>query len=259
MENDLMCPGAGATVLLLPSPAKPRSSGDGALCNPSFLHTPVACLVPGPGIGMGGKQISCPHHSGESGAPPQETVLADYCGVSDRAMGGGSDAGRGRKGLAARWRSFLCRVRPRRPDLSCRSSRQWLGHLRSSDPQRPEPGPASELEAEGWASPSLRSQRQGLLPTFRGTQRPAVRTLETAPSHCCSGLALRLACAVGLTFALLCMFWGAAGRRGSAAWRLCALPSPCSSLLCPCPILVQAGQPPMGGAAPSSIIFPGWG
>lgn len=63
---------------------------------------------------------------------------------------------------------------------------------------------------------------------FRETQRPAVCTLETAPSLCCSGLALRLACAVGLTFALLlCVFWGAAGRRGSAAWRLCALPSPC--------------------------------
>lgn len=70
VENDLMCPGAGATVLLLPSPAKPSSSGAGALCSPNFPHTPVACLVAGPGIETGGKQTACPRHGGESGAPP---------------------------------------------------------------------------------------------------------------------------------------------------------------------------------------------
>lgn len=73
-----------------------------------------------------------------------------------------------------------------------------MGHLRSTDPQRPEPGPASELQAEGLGFPLSEK------PETRAPAR-VQRDPEACGSHsgdgpqpCCSGLALRPARAVGL-------------------------------------------------------------
>lgn len=116
VENDLMCPGAGATVL-----RQAQLLWRWSALQPQLPAHTCCVLGPGPRMETGGKQTVCPRHGGESGAPSWETVQADYRGVSDRAMGGGAEkwawsaAGRGRRGLAGRRRqgSFLCRVRRR--------------------------------------------------------------------------------------------------------------------------------------------------
>lgn len=95
VENDLMCPGAGATVLLLPSPAKPSSSGAGALCSPNFLHTPVACLVPALARRWEGSRPCVRATAGSQGPRPGRLCRQTTVGCLTGPWEAGQRSGRG--------------------------------------------------------------------------------------------------------------------------------------------------------------------